>query len=62
MKSRLEMVDEDYIEEFMDKSENDNMKNSTEYWRNVFEKWAKQGNFQANLEEYESDVLDQTLS
>ena len=62
MKSRLEMVDEEYIEEFMDKSKNENMKNSTEYWKNVLEKWANQRNFQANLQEYESDVLDQTLS
>ena len=35
---------------------------STEYWKNVFKKWANERNFQANLEEYESDVLDQTLS
>lgn len=42
--------------------ENENAKNSTEYWKNGFEKWANESNFQANLEEYESDVLDQTLS
>ena len=42
--------------------ENENTKNSTEHWRNGFEKWANESNFQANLEEYESDVLDQTLS
>ena len=33
-----------------------------EYWKNAFKKWANERNFQANLEEYESDVLDQTLS
>ena len=27
-----------------------------------YKKWPKERNFQANLEEYESDVLDQTLS
>ena len=27
-----------------------------------YKKWAKERNFQANLEEYQSDVLDQTLS
>ena len=32
------------------------------YWKNVFKKWANERNFQADLEEYESDVLDQTLS
>ena len=37
-------------------------KNSTEYRKNVFIKWANERNFQANLEEYESDVLDQTQS
>ena len=31
-------------------------------WRNILKKWAIERNFQANLEEYESDVLDQTLS
>ena len=35
---------------------------STEYWKNVFKNWANGRNFQANLEEYQSDVLDQTLS
>ena len=33
----------------------------TDYWKNVFENWANERNFQTNLEEYESDVLDQTL-
>ena len=45
-----------------DKSENENKKKRTEYWKNVFKKWANKRNFQENLEEYESDVLDQTLS
>ena len=35
---------------------------STEYWKNVFKNWANGRNFQANLEEYESNVLDQILS
>jgi len=43
-------------------SENENMKKSMEYWKNVFKKWANERNFQANLEEYKSDVLDRTLS
>ena len=62
MSSRFEVVDKEYIEELKDKSENENTRKSTEYWKNVFKKWAKERNFQANLEEYESDVLDQTLS
>ena len=60
--ARFEIVEEKYIEELKDKSENENTRKSTEYWKNVFKKWATERNFQANLEEYESDVLDQTLS
>ena len=62
MASRFEIVDEEYIEELKDKSGNKNMKNSREYWKNVFKTWANERNFQSNLEEYESDVLDQKLS
>ena len=62
MASRFEIVDEEYIEELKDKIENEDSKNSSEYWKNVFKKWANERNFQANLEEYESDVLDQRLS
>ena len=61
MASRFEIVDEEHIEE-LKASKYENTKNSTECWKNVFKKWASQRNFQANLEEYESDVLDQTLS
>ena len=62
MASCFEIVDEEYIEELKDKSNNKNTRKSTEYWKNVFKKWANERNFQANLEEYDSDVLDQTLS
>ena len=63
MASRFEIVGEEYIEGLKDKSENENIKKRTEYWKNVFKKWANERNFQANLaEEYSSDVLDQTLS
>ena len=51
MRSRFEIVDEKYIEEVKDKSENENMKKRTEYWRNAFKKRANERNFQANLEE-----------
>ena len=61
MASRFETVDEKYIEELKDKSENENTRKNTEYWKNVFKKWANERNFQANLEDYESDVLDRTL-
>ena len=50
------------IEELKDQSENENTKDSTECWKSAFKKWANERNFQANLEKYESDVLDETLS
>ena len=62
MASCFEIVDKEYVEELKDNTENENTKNSTEYWKNVFKKWANARNFQANLEKYESGVLDQTLS
>ena len=61
MASRFKIFDEEYIEELKDKRENENSKKSTEWWENVFKKWANERNLQANLEEYENDVLDQRL-
>ena len=51
MASRFEIVDEEYIEELKDKSENEDTKNSTELWKNVFKKWENERNLQANVEE-----------
>ena len=48
----MEIVEEEYKEEIKDKSENENTKERTEYWRNVFKKWENETNLQANLEEY----------
>ena len=63
MASRFEIVDEEYIEELKDKSENKNTKNSTERWKNIFKKWTSERNLQAkNFEEYKNDVLDRRLS
>jgi len=56
MASRFEIV------ELKDRSENENKKNSTEWWKNVFKKWATERKLQANLEEHDNDVLDQRLS
>ena len=36
MASRFKIVNEEYIEELKDKSENENTKNNTEWWRNIF--------------------------
>ena len=38
MASRFEIVDEEYIEELKDKSENKNTKKGKERWKNVFKK------------------------
>lgn len=38
----FEIVDEKYIEELKDKSENENMRKSMEYWKNVFKKWVNE--------------------
>ena len=50
MAPRFEIVDEEYIEELKD---NENKKNSTEWWKNIFKKWANERNLQANVEEYD---------
>ena len=62
MASRFEIVDQQYIQELKEKTENENTKKSTEYWKNVFKKWANERNLQPNLEDYQSDVLNRTLS
>ena len=62
MASRFGIVDEEYIEELKDKTGNENTKNSTEWWKDVFKKWANERNLQANLQEYANDVLNQRLS
>ena len=62
MSSRFEIVNEEYTEELKEKSENENTKNNTEWWKNVFKKLANEINLEADLEEYENDVLDQRLS
>jgi len=62
MASRFEIVDEEYIEELKDKSENENTKKSTKCRKNVFKTLENERNFQANLKEYGIDGLDQTLS
>ena len=62
MASRFEIVDQQYVQELKEESENEKTKKSTEYWKNVFKKWANERNLQPNLEDYQSDVLDRTLS
>ena len=44
MASRFEIVNEEYIEEWEDKSENENTKNNIEWWKNVYKKWANERN------------------
>ena len=60
--SHFEIVVEEYSKELKDKSENENTMNSTERRKDAFIRWTNERNLQANLEEYESDVFEQTLS
>ena len=62
MASRFEQVDDEVIEELKEKSENENIKKSTEHWKNVFVKWANERKQKQNLEEYEIEALDKALS
>ena len=62
MTPRFEIVDEEYIKESKNQTENEDKKNSTEWWKSVFKKWANERNLRANFEEYENDVLNQRLS
>ena len=49
-------------EQLKGKSKNENTRKSAEYWKTVLKKWANERNFQADLEECERDVLNQTLT
>ena len=52
MASRFEVVDEEYIEELKDKSENESTKNNMDWCRRTFsKKCANERNLQENLEE-----------
>ena len=53
---------EEFDKELKDTCKNENMKDSTEWRKNVFKKWANERNLQANLEECKHDVLDQRSS
>ena len=44
MMSRFEIVDGEYIEELKYKSENENTMKSSEWWKDVFKKWAIERN------------------
>ena len=59
MASRFEIVNEEYIEELKDKSQNENMKNNTKWWwKERFQKVGEWKKLASELEEYENDVLD----
>ena len=43
MSSRFEIVNEEYIAELKDKSENENMKNNMDWWKKVLKSgWMKE--------------------
>ena len=60
MASRFGIVDEEGLDGLKELSEN--MKKSTEQWKNVFVKWATERGKEKNLEAYECIDLDKTLS
>ncbi|XP_078361597.1 uncharacterized protein KIAA1958-like [Oculina patagonica] len=62
MAARFEAVDDGFIEELRQMSENANTKKSTEHWKNVFVKWATERKQEKSLEEYDCEALDKTLS
>jgi len=39
MASHCEIAEEEYVKESKDRSENENMKKRTEYWKKAFKKW-----------------------
>ena len=57
----LPEIDENGIQDLMVSIENENPKKSTNYWLNVFQKWAAAREVQQRLEEYKDQALDKTL-
>ena len=53
MASRFVEVDEEFIEELRNTSENKNSKRSTDHWTNIFEQGAKTRGKNEQLECYE---------
>ena len=51
MASRFEIVDEEKYRSTQRQENNENVKETTKYWKNVMKKWANERNFQGNLEE-----------
>ena len=51
----------EYIESFINASENRNTKDSTRNWLKQFEKWAVERKKEANLEKYAAEELNSTL-
>ena len=55
-------VDEEFIEELKNISENKNTKRSTDYWTNIFQQWAKTRGKNEQLESYEVPQLKEALA
>ena len=53
MASRFVKIDEEFIEELRNTSENKNIKRSTDYWTNIFQQWAKTRGKNKQLESHE---------
>ena len=62
MASRFVEVDEEFIEELRNTSENKNTKRSTDYWTNIFQQWSKTRGKNEQLESYEVSELNEALA
>ena len=61
MDSRFFYIDEEFIEELRNTSENKNTKRRTDYWTNIFQQWAKRREKMSKLESYEVPELNEAL-
>ena len=59
--SRFSKVDKNDIQNLKVSSENENTRKNTNYWLNIFQKWATAREVKQRLEEYECQVLNKTL-
>ena len=62
MACRFIEADEELIELLKTESENKNTKRSTDYWKGIFEKWAKTRGKEEKLESYDIPELNDALS
>ena len=62
MASRFVEADEEFNEELRNTTENKNTKRSTDYWANIFQRWAMTRGKNDQLESYEVPELKEALA